>query len=58
MVSDGLEGKSEAVAKARLILRDILGDIQLRPEPDGSLWAGVPDAAGSAAAGRRYIWSG
>ncbi len=38
-VTDGLEGKPDAMAKARLILRDLLGDVQLRPEANGSLWA-------------------
>jgi site-specific DNA recombinase len=38
-IADGLEGKPDAMAKARVILRDLLGDVQLRPKEDGSLWA-------------------
>jgi hypothetical protein len=37
-VKAALEGNL-AMAKARLIPRDLVGDIQLKPEGDGSLWA-------------------
>lgn len=35
----GLGGDLEAAAKARTILRDMLGEIMLSPGEDGSLWA-------------------
>jgi hypothetical protein len=35
----GLGGDSAAAAKARTILRDMLGEIMLSPGEDGSLWA-------------------
>lgn len=38
-IDAGLEKDPELAQKARLILRELLGPIQLRPEPDGSLWA-------------------
>lgn len=34
-----LDGNLEAAAKARAILRDMLGEIRLKPAPDGGLWA-------------------
>lgn len=38
-ILDGLDGNLEAAAKARVILRDMLGEIRLKPAPDGGLWA-------------------
>jgi site-specific DNA recombinase len=38
-ITDGLEGSPEAAAKARTILRDMLGEIRLQPTEDGGLWA-------------------
>jgi site-specific DNA recombinase len=38
-IDAGLQKDPEAAQKARLVLRELLGTIQLRPEPDGSLWA-------------------
>ena len=35
----GLDGDSREASRARVILRDLLGPIQMCPEPDGSLWA-------------------
>ena len=35
----GLGGDAREAAKARVILRDLLGPIQMCPGPDGSLWA-------------------
>jgi hypothetical protein len=35
----GLGGEPAAAAKARTILRDMLGEIMLSPGEDGSLWA-------------------
>ena len=35
----GLDGDSREAAKARVILRDLLGPIQMCPGEDGSLWA-------------------
>ncbi|MDH3512669.1 MAG: hypothetical protein OER85_17640 [Gammaproteobacteria bacterium] len=35
----GLDGDSREAAKARVILRDLLGPIRMCPGPDGSLWA-------------------
>jgi septal ring factor EnvC (AmiA/AmiB activator) len=35
----GLSGNPAAAAKARTILRDMLGEIMLSPGEDGSLWA-------------------
>lgn len=38
-ISDGLDGSPEAAAKARTILRDMIGEIRLQPTSDGGLWA-------------------
>ncbi len=38
-IDQGLGGDSAAAAKARTILRDMLGEIMLSPGEDGSLWA-------------------
>ncbi len=38
-ITDGLDGTPEAAAKARTILRDMLGEIRLQPAADGGLWA-------------------
>lgn len=38
-ITDGLDGNPEAAAKARIILRDMLGEIRLQPATDGGLWA-------------------
>jgi hypothetical protein len=38
-IEKGLEVNPREANKARVILRDLLGPIQMRPEPDGSLWA-------------------
>lgn len=38
-IAEGLEGKPETMAKARLVLRELLGNILLQPAEDGSLWA-------------------
>ena len=35
----GLDNNPREANKARTILRELLGPIQMRPEPDGSLWA-------------------
>ncbi len=35
----GLDGTPREANKARAILRDLLGPIQMSPGPDGSLWA-------------------
>lgn len=36
---DGLDGDERAMAKAHLILRDLLGPITLSPGKKGELWA-------------------
>jgi DNA invertase Pin-like site-specific DNA recombinase len=38
-VTGGLEGDPRAAARARVILRKLLGEIRLVPEPGGALWA-------------------
>mgnify|MGYP001259338170 CR=1 FL=1 len=39
-IAEGLGGDARAAAKARVILREMFnGRIDLRPEPDGTLWA-------------------
>jgi hypothetical protein len=38
-IQQGLDGDPQAASRARLILRDLLGEIALSPGPDGSLWA-------------------
>ena len=38
-IERGLDDNPREAAKARVILRDLLGQIQMCPEPDGSLWA-------------------
>jgi hypothetical protein len=38
-IDQGLGGDLGAAAKARTILRDMLGEIMLSPGGDGSLWA-------------------
>jgi hypothetical protein len=38
-IEQGLEGGPQAASRARLILWDLLGEITLAPEEDGSLWA-------------------
>jgi hypothetical protein len=38
-IKDGLDGDPRAAAKARLILRDLLGPITLTPGKKGELWA-------------------
>jgi hypothetical protein len=38
-IDQGLGGDYAAAAKARVILRDMLGEIMLSPGEDGSLWA-------------------
>ena len=38
-IEKGLGANPREANKARVILRDLLGPIQMRPEPDGSLWA-------------------
>jgi site-specific DNA recombinase len=38
-ISDGLDGSPEAAAKARTILRDMIGEIRLQPTSEGGLWA-------------------
>ncbi|MGC8507884.1 MAG: recombinase family protein [Thiomonas sp.] len=38
-IEEGLGGDPAAAAKARTILRDMLGEIMLSPGEDGSLWA-------------------
>lgn len=35
-IAEGLEGKPERMAKARLVLRELLGNILLQPAEDGS----------------------
>ena len=37
-IEKGLGANPREANKARVILRDLLGPIQMRPEPDGSLW--------------------
>lgn len=36
-ISDGLDGSPEAAAKARTILRDMIGEIRLQPTSNGVL---------------------
>lgn len=38
-IDDGLNGNPEAALKARVILREMLGEIRLQPATDGGLWA-------------------
>jgi len=38
-IAEGLEEKPETMAKARQVLRELLGNILLQPAEDGSLWA-------------------
>jgi site-specific DNA recombinase len=38
-IEDGLDGDVRAVSNARVILREMLGPIRLRPGNDGGLWA-------------------
>ena len=38
-IERGLDDDPRAAAKARVILKDLLGPIQMCPGPDGSLWA-------------------
>lgn len=38
-IADGLDGNPEAATKACTILRDMLGEIRLKPASDGGLWA-------------------
>jgi site-specific DNA recombinase len=38
-IDDGLDGNPEAALKARVILREMLGEIRLQPATDGGLWA-------------------
>jgi hypothetical protein len=38
-IEKGLDNDPRAAAKARVILRDLLGPIQMCPGQDGSLWA-------------------
>ncbi len=38
-IERGLDNNSREATKARVILRDLLGPIQMCPGPDGSLWA-------------------
>ena len=38
-IAKGLEGDAQEAAKARVILRDLLGPVELCPGEDGSLWA-------------------
>ncbi|MCH7830357.1 MAG: hypothetical protein IIB75_07305, partial [Proteobacteria bacterium] len=38
-IAKGLEGDAREAAKARVILRDLLGSVELCPGEDGSLWA-------------------
>ena len=38
-IAKGLEGDAREAAKARIILRDLLGPVELCPGEDGSLWA-------------------
>ena len=38
-IEPGLDGNPRETAKARIIIRDLLGPIQMCPGPDGGLWA-------------------
>jgi site-specific DNA recombinase len=38
-IDDGLDGDPQAALKARVILREMLGEIRLQPATDGGLWA-------------------
>jgi hypothetical protein len=38
-INEGLDGNPEAALKARVILREMLGEIRLQPATDGGLWA-------------------
>jgi hypothetical protein len=38
-IEQGLDGDTQAASRARVILRDLLGEITLSPGEDGSLWA-------------------
>jgi hypothetical protein len=38
-IERGLGNNPREAAKARIILRDLLGPIQMCPRPDGTLWA-------------------
>lgn len=38
-IEEGLIGSATATQKARLVLRELLGEIRLQPGPDKSLWA-------------------
>lgn len=38
-IEQGLDGDPQGASRARLILRDLLGEITLAPGEDGSLWA-------------------
>jgi hypothetical protein len=38
-IEQGLDGHPQAASRARVILRDLLGEITLAPGDDGSLWA-------------------
>jgi hypothetical protein len=56
-VKAGLEGNPDAMAKARPIPRDLLGDIQLKPEGDGPLWPEY-ERRPAVLLRRIYEWSG
>lgn len=55
----GLSGDREAIARARPLLRELLGgEIRLSPGEGGSLWAEYGVHTSSPFGGCRYIWSG
>lgn len=47
-IAKGLNSDPQAAAKARVVLRKLLGEIRLVPEPDGALWAEYEISPGAA----------
>lgn len=57
-IDDGLHGNPEAALKARVILREMLGEIRLQPATDGGLWAEYRMSPGILLKGAGSAWSG
>lgn len=57
-IDRGLGDDHVAAAKVRAILRDMLGEVMLSPDTDGSLWVEFAIATGGPAVRCRNMWSG
>ena len=58
LIEEGLGGNARSAAKAKVILKDMLGPISLSPGEGGSLWAAYYNNPWALVRDAGFPWSG